>query len=128
MDNEGPIAVYQVSGGMWYLLAMGLLAGLLAAVTLGSGRAPDIALAAAPTIGILTAFVVMIVANGVDASAASVVAVGFAQLKVTGQAAEGVWLGLAAGPLLGFGVGALALARRRAATPLIHDPQELVGS
>jgi hypothetical protein len=116
VDSAGPIAVYQVPGGTWYLLAVGVLAGLLAAATLGAGRAPEVALAVAPVAGILTALVVVAVANGVAASAANVVAVGFAQLKVTGQTAEGVWLGLVTGPLLGFGVGAVALGRRRVPT------------
>ncbi|MGC9667139.1 hypothetical protein ACNTMW_11355 [Planosporangium sp. 12N6] len=135
MDSSGPIAVYQLSGGMWYLLAVGVLAGLLAAATLGAGRTPDVALAAAPAVGLLTALIVIIVANGVDASGADVVAVGFAQVEVTGQATEGVWIGLATGPLLGFGVGALALARRNRAststpTPvgLSCDRQEFAGS
>jgi hypothetical protein len=112
--DPAPIAVFQVPGGTWYLLAVGLLAGLLAIAALDTGKATDVALTLAPTLGLLTIFVVVTVANGLGRSTGGVMAPGFAQFQVAGETAEGVWLGLAAGPLLGFGAGLVALGRRRA--------------
>jgi hypothetical protein len=114
IPEPAPLAVFQVAGGMWYLLALGLLAGLLVIAALDTGRAADVALAAAPTLGIVTALGVIALANGVGMSAGSAVAMGVAQFQVTGETAYGVWIGLVAGPLLGFGTGAVALGRRRA--------------
>jgi hypothetical protein len=113
--ESAPLAVFQVPGGMWYLLALALLAGLLAIAALDTGRAADVALSLAPTLGIVTAVVVIALANGVASTAGSVDAIGFARFEVTGETAYGVWIGLAAGPLLGFGAGAVVLGRRRAA-------------
>jgi hypothetical protein len=115
--RQGPVAVYQISGGTWYLLAIGVLAGLLAVAAFGTARTAGVVLSVAPVTGILTALVVVTVANNVGARAAGVVADGVASLQVTGEAAGGVWVGLAAGPLLGFGAALLALSRRR------HDRQ-----
>jgi hypothetical protein len=112
--GDGPVAVFQASGGSWYLLAVGVLVVLLAMATLGAGRAPDIALTVAPVAGILTALIAVTVANNIASSAGGVAAVGFGQVQVTAETAEGVSLGLLTGPLLGFGAGLLALARRRA--------------
>jgi hypothetical protein len=111
--RQGSVAVYQISGGTWYLLAIGVLTGLLAVAAFGTGRTAGMALSLAPVAGILTALVVVTVANNVSAHAARIVAEGVASLQVTGEAAEGVLAGLAAGPLLGFGAGLLALGRRR---------------
>jgi hypothetical protein len=61
---------------------------------------------------------VVTIANNIGAQAANTVAQGVASLKVTGEAAAGAWLGLVAGPLLGFGTGLLALGARRR-----HDRQ-----
>ena len=110
--QEGPIAVFQAPSGTWYLLAIGVLAGLLALAVFGAGRTTDVALSVAPVAGLLTALIVVTIANNIGAQAANTVAAGVASLKVTGEAATGAWLGLAAGPLLGFGTGLLALARR----------------
>jgi hypothetical protein len=111
--REGPIAVFQAPSGTWYLLAIGVLAGLLALVVFGSGRTTDVALSVAPVAGLLTALIVVTIANNIGGQAANTVAQGVASLKVTGEAAQGAWLGLAAGPLLGFGTGLLALSARR---------------
>jgi hypothetical protein len=113
--EQGPVSVFQIPGGTWYLLAFGVLAGLLAVAAFGTGRTANVALTVGPVAGILTALVVVTVANNVGARYASTVAAGVASLRVTGETAEGVWLGLVAGPLLGFGAGLLALARRRQA-------------
>jgi hypothetical protein len=113
--QQGPIAVYQVPGGTWYLLAVGVLAALLALAAMGTDRTLNAALTAAPAAGILTALVVVVVANGIASSVGGAVAAGIARLQVTGETAEGVWLGLLAGPLLGSGAGMVALGRRRAA-------------
>lgn len=112
--REGPIAVFQAPSGTWYLLAIGVLAGLLALAVFGAGRTTEVALSVAPVAGLLTALIVVTIANNIGAQAANTVAQGVAALKVTGEAAQGAWLGLAAGPLLGFGTGLLALSRRRA--------------
>jgi hypothetical protein len=115
VTRQGPVAVFQVPGGTWYLLAVGVLAGLLALAAFGTGRTAEVALSVAPVAGILTALVVVTVANNIGSRTANTVAAGVASLRVTGEAAEGVWVGLAAGPLLGLGAGLLALGRRRAA-------------
>jgi hypothetical protein len=112
--REGPIAVFQAPSGTWYLLAIGVLAGLLALAVFGAGRTTEVALSVAPVAGILAALIVVTIANNIGAQAANTVAAGVASLRVTGEAAEGAWLGLVAGPLLGFGTGLLALSRRRA--------------
>jgi hypothetical protein len=115
LSDDGPMAVFQVAGGNWYLLAIGVLAGLLAIAALGTGRAQQAALTIAPVTGILTVLIVLVVANNVASSAAGVGAVGLGELRMTGETAAGVPLGLLAGPLLGFGTGLVALARRRGA-------------
>jgi hypothetical protein len=112
--QDGPVAVFQVPGGTWYLLAMGALAGLLAMAALGTGRTRDAALTVAPTVGLLTVLIVVTVGNLLGSRSADVVATGVAHLKVTGETGPGVWVGLVAGPLLGFGAGLVALGRRRA--------------
>ncbi|GAA1800704.1 hypothetical protein HC028_08780 [Planosporangium flavigriseum] len=111
-------AVFQVPGGTWYLLALGLLAGLLAIAALDTGRAVKLALSVAPSLGIVTAVLVIALANGVATTAGRIDAIGLAGLEITGETAYGVWLGLAAGPLLGFGAGAVALGRRRHHAPV----------
>jgi hypothetical protein len=111
--QEGPIAVFQAPSGTWYLLAIGVLAGLLALAAFGAGRTADVTLSLAPVVGLLTTLIVVTIANNIGAQTANTVAQGVASLKVTAEATEGAWLGLAAGPLLGFGTGLLALARRR---------------
>jgi hypothetical protein len=113
IPEPAPLAVFQVAGGTWYLLALGLLAGLLAIAALDTGRAATVALTAAPTLGIVTALGVVALANGVARVAGGADAIGVAHFEVTGETAYGVWIGLVAGPLLGFGTGAVALGRRR---------------
>src|SRR5262249_49893038 len=115
VSDQGPVAVYQLPGGNWYLLGVGILVTLLALAASGTGRAVGAALTIGPVAGIITALVVVAVANQAAARTADVVAAGVAHLHVTGETAGGVWVGLAAGPLLGFGAGMIALARRRAA-------------
>jgi hypothetical protein len=112
--QDGPVAVYQLPYGTGYLVAIGLLAGLLAAAAFGTGRTPRAALTVAPVGGIVAALIVVAVAAHVAAASSDVVAHGVAQLHVTGESAGGVWIGLAAGPLLGFGTGLVAWARDRA--------------
>jgi hypothetical protein len=111
--QQGAVAVFQVPGGTWYLLAIGLLAGLLAIAAFGTGRTPEVALTGAPVVGIGTVLVVVAVANHLASRTADVVATGVAHLQVTGETATGASVGLVAGPLLGFGAGLVALSRRR---------------
>jgi hypothetical protein len=115
VPDPAPLAVFQVAGGNWYLLGFGLLAGLLAIAALDTGRAANASLAVAPTLGVVTALGVLALANAVAGAAGTVDAIGLAHFQVTGETASGVWLGLVAGPLLGFGTGAVVLGRRRRA-------------
>ncbi|NJC68962.1 hypothetical protein HC031_04355 [Planosporangium thailandense] len=108
-----PLVVFQAPHGTWYLILLGLLAGLFAVAALDTGRGAHLALTVAPTAGIVTVLVVIWLANGIAGAAVGANAIGFAGLRVTGEAAYGVWIGMATGPLLGFGAGALALGRRR---------------
>jgi hypothetical protein len=124
--QQGPIAVFQAPSGTWYLLAIGVLAGLLALAVFGTGRTTDVALSVAPVTGLLAALIVVTIANNIGAQAANTVAQGVASLKVTAEAAAGTWLGLVAGPLLGFGTGLLALSTRRRNDR--HNSPEVVAS
>lgn len=110
------LPVFQVSHGTWYLILLGLLAGLFAVAALDTGRGVELALTIAPTAGIVTALAVIWLANGIAGTSAGANAIGLAHLRVTGETAYGVWVGLVTGPLLGFGTGALALGRRRPRT------------
>jgi hypothetical protein len=114
LPESAPLAVFQVAGGTWYLLASGLLAGLLVIAALDTGRAAKVALTVAPTLGIVTALGVVALANGVASTVGGADAIGVAHFQVTGETAYGVWFGLVAGPLLGFGTAAVALGRRPA--------------
>jgi len=113
--QDGPVAVFVMPGGSWYLLVLGVLVTLLVLAAFGTGRAPRIALTAAPAAGIVGALVVITIVNHFSGRTADVVATGLAEVRVVGETAAGVWLGVLAGPLLGFGTGAVALARGRAA-------------
>ena len=115
VGRDGPVPVFLVPGGSWYLAALGALALLLALAAFGTGRAPRVALTVAPVTGFVTALIVITLANGLAGRTSSVEAAGLAQIRVVGETAGGVWIGLVAGPLLGLGAGALALARTRAA-------------
>jgi hypothetical protein len=116
VGQDGPVPVFLVPGGSWYLAALGVLAALLAVAAFGTGRAPRLALTVAPVLGMLTAFLVIALANAVAGRTTSLEAAGLAKITVIGQTAGGIWIGLVAGPLLGFGAAALALSRA-AATP-----------
>lgn len=116
LPAPAPLPVFQAPHGTWYLLLLALLVGLFAVAALDTGRGLELALMVAPTAGIVTALVVIWLANGIAGTSAGANAIGLAHLQVTGETAYGVWIGLVAGPLLGFGTGALALGRRRPRT------------
>jgi hypothetical protein len=113
--KDGTVAVFQVTGGAWYVLAVLVLGGLLAVAAFADGRARPVAAVAGATLGLLTSVLVAGVINQVLASSRGVIAAGFAELHVAAADGPGSRFGLVAGPLLGFGAALLALARKSAA-------------
>jgi hypothetical protein len=112
VSDSGSVAVLAVPGGSLYVLAVLLLVGAVALAAFGPPATARIALTVAPILGAATLILTGWLANGIGAAAAQVLAKGFAQLAVTGEAAAGVVLGLLAGPLLAAGAYLIGLTRR----------------
>jgi hypothetical protein len=118
--DDAPVAVFQVSGGTWYVLAVFALGGLLAGAALGGPRSRPAITVAASIGGLLTAFLVVLIENRVAASSGGVLATGLAEVHAKAFDGPGIRFGLAAGPLLGFGAALVAAGRRLA--PATRSP------
>ena len=114
--DDVPVAVFQVSGGTWYVLAVFALGGLLAGAALGGSRGRPAVAVVSSIGGLLTAFLVVLVENRIAASSGGVLATGLAEVHATAFDGPGLEFGLAAGPLLGFGAALIAAGRRSAPT------------
>lgn len=108
IDRDADLAVFQVAGGAWYVLAVLVLAALLAVASLGTDPGLRAVTVAGPVLGLLTLGLVLAVTNQVLASSHGVLAAGFAEIRVTAANGPGSGYALVAGPLLGFGAGLLA--------------------
>lgn len=114
--RDANLAVFQVAGGAWYVLAVLILAALLAVAALGAGPGLRVAAVAGPVLGLVTLGLVLGMTNQVLASSHGVLAAGFAEVAVNAANGPGTGYALAAGPLLGFGIGLLAAVRAQGTT------------
>jgi hypothetical protein len=110
LSRDGVWQVYQLDFGNVFLVALFVLAGLLAAGALASGRARTVAGIVAPVLGLATAMLAIYLVNRATVPH-QVQAAGFANLTVDPRVAAGAGFGLAATALLGFGAGLLAIGR-----------------
>lgn len=109
VTRSGGIAVFQLDWGIWYVLILLTLLGLLAGAATTRGRAARIMGVSGVLLAVVGMLLTNAVANGVSAaSLSSVVGVlGTVDLRTDGG--PGTGYGLVALPLLGLGVAMLSV-------------------
>jgi hypothetical protein len=108
--RAGDMSVFDAPGGLWFVVVLLLLAGLVAVAAFGVGRARQVAGLTAPVIGLVAAVLVVTTVSGMTGTNNSV-ALGIGEVSATVRAGVGGWFAVAAAALLCFGGGLLSLGR-----------------
>ena len=108
--RAGGAPVYLLDGGVWCLFALLGAAGLVAVAATATGAARRAVGAAAALLGPLAALLPLRMAGRIGASSGTVIAQGFVSMTADATPAPGLWFGVAALVLLGFGAALVALS------------------
>jgi hypothetical protein len=107
--RSGGVAVFQLDRGIWYVLGLLALLGLLAGAAAGRGRAARAAgVAAVVAAAVATAVASGLAATVVGASVSSLAGV-LGAVDVEAHAGPGIRYGLLGPPLLGLGAALLSV-------------------
>lgn len=107
LDRSGGIAVFQLTRGWWYVVALLTLLGLVALAATGTTRAARVAALAAVLVGVGTVVLAMTAGDAVAGRALPNLA-GLGAVDVRTTRGTGAWFGVAAAALLGLAAAVVA--------------------
>jgi hypothetical protein len=109
VERTGGIAVFQLDRGIWYVVILLAVLGLLAGATVGAGRTARLCGIAAALLAVVGMVITTIVMNDLAAAAFSQVSSALGTIDLHTSAGAGTVYALTALPLLGVGAAVLSV-------------------